>query len=209
MKRNNLLLEACVETIEEALLAQKNGAQRIELCAHLELGGLTPPRDLITAAKQSLDIPIMVIIRPVAGGFVYTSAELEEMKSEIEFCKRIGVTGVVLGILNPQNEIDIEQTKELAALSYPLSVSFHKAIDETSDPVNSARLLMEVPNLQRILSSGGAPTALEGKEVLKKMIAATGDSITILVAGKVTKDNLAEVHREIGTREYHGRRIVF
>lgn len=209
MQKNDVILEACVETLDQAILAQSNGAHRIELCTRLDLGGLTPPKNLILEVKQHLKIPVMVIIRPVAGGFVYTNDELAQMKKDIEFCKKSGVAGVVLGILNQQNEIDVERTKALVDLAQPMLVTFHKAIDETPDPVRSAQTLMEIPGIQRILSSGGAQTALAGKEVLKKMISVAEYSIEILVAGKVTKANLEEVHQEIGAREYHGRRIVY
>ncbi len=209
MLKNELLLEACVETFEQAVLAQNLGARRIELCAHLEVGGLTPPEALIRQVLQALEIPVMVIIRPVAGGFVYSKAEFDQMKKEIEFCKGAGAAGVVLGILTNSNEIDTGRTRELVELAQPLLVTFHKAIDETPDPVQASRLLKEIPGIQRILSSGAAETALEGKKVLKQMMAACEPAIKILVAGKVTKENLAVVHREIGAKEYHGRRIVF
>jgi copper homeostasis protein len=174
MKKNNTtspLLEACVETLEQAILAEKNGAHRIELCADLSVGGLTPSRELITTVRQQLNIPVMVIIRPTPGGFVYTEPEIEEMKQAIDFCKKIKVAGVVLGILTLDNEIDAEKTKALVDFAQPLQVTFHKAVDETTNPVRATETLMQIPGIQRILTSGGAPTALEGKEVLKKMIA--------------------------------------
>ena len=208
-KAGTPLLEACVETLEQALLAQRNGAHRIELCADLAVGGLTPSKELILAARAQLDIPVMVIIRPVAGGFAYSESELEAMKQAIEFCKTAGVAGVVLGVLTPENEVDVERTKALAALARPLLVTFHKAIDETPDPVRATKILMRVPGIQRILSSGGAATALEGKEVLKQMIAVSEGILEILVAGKVTTGNLEKLQQEIGAREYHGRRLVF
>ncbi|MEK7256743.1 MAG: copper homeostasis protein CutC [Bacteroidota bacterium] len=204
-----MLLEACVETLEQALLAQQNSAHRIELCERLEVGGLTPSLELLHACTASLQIPIMVMIRPRAGNFQISDDELEQMKTAIRVCQAASVAGVVFGILTPQNEVDLEKTAELAAFAQPLQVTFHKAIDETPDPVEAAEKLSQVPGIQRILTSGGAATALEGKEVLKKMMERVGERLTILVAGKVTAENLAEVHREIGAKEYHGRRIVF
>ena len=204
-----LILEACVETFEQAVLAERSGADRIELCADLSVGGLTPSNELIEAVVAKLKIPVMVMIRPRGGDFVYSDEELALMKRSVAFCKIAGVKGVVFGFLTPKNEIDVEKTKEFSQLSQPLQVTFHKAIDETPDLVEATKILTQIPGIQRILTSGGATTALEGKEILKKMIAAGEGSVTILTAGKVTTENLSEVHRETGGREYHGKRIVF
>lgn len=206
---SSLLLEACVETAEQARQAQVNGARRIELCSALNVGGLTPSRELTEATMRDLSIPVMIMIRPRAGNFVYTEAEMDEMKRSILMGKELGVSGFVFGCLTPGHEIDLEKTSELVRFALPSRVTFHKAIDETPDPVAATRLLAQIPGIQRILTSGGAATALEGKEVLKKMIAAAGDRLTILAAGKVTAENLKQVHAAVGASEYHGRRIVF
>jgi copper homeostasis protein len=206
---NNLLKEACVETLEDALRAQACGADRIELCANLAVGGLTPGDGLILAAKQTLHLPIMVMVRPVAGNFVATRADFEAMKRTIVFCKKVKVAGVVFGLLTELREVDIPRTTALAELAQPLLVTFHKAIDETADILKSVAALKCIPGIRRILTSGGAATALEGAPVLRQMLAATGPDLTILAAGRVTNENLKEVHRATGAREYHGRRIVF
>lgn len=203
------ILEACVESLEQALLAEQCGADRIELCANLETGGLTPSGELISAAKQHLKIPIMVIIRPRAGDFVYGLAEILEMERAILLCRKIGVDGVVLGCLTKIGEVDVENTKRLAALALPMQVTFHKAVDEANDPIAALKSIMEIPGITRVLTSGGAKTAEKGKTVLIKMLNLAGDKITILVAGKVTKENLGLLHSIIGAKEYHGRRIVF
>ncbi|MBI5914382.1 MAG: copper homeostasis protein CutC [Bacteroidetes bacterium] len=204
-----LLLEACVETLDEAVLAEKCGAHRIELCADLSVGGLTPPDELLEQAVQQLQIPMMAMVRPRGGDFVYSEEEFEAMKRSIEFCKNVGAAGVVFGCLTKKNEVDLEKTRELAALAQPLQVTFHKAIDITPDPVGALRKLLQVPGIQRVLTSGGSETALRGAAILREMVAVAGNRIVILAAGKVTKGNLAEVHRAVGTTEYHGRRIVF
>ncbi len=204
-----MILEACVETLDQCILAEKSGAHRVELCADLDVGGLTPSRELIEAVLAKLTIPVMAMIRPRGGNFVYSDEELEEMKRQIDFCKTAGVAGVVFGFLTEKNEVDVEKTAEFARLAQPLLVTFHKAIDDTPDPVEATKILARIPGIQRILTSGGAATALEGKEVLRKMIAAAGEGLTILAAGKVTAENLAEVHQAVGAREYHGKRIVF
>lgn len=211
MKKNDPagpLLEACVETLEDALLAEKNGADRIELCADLSVGGITPPDELIRKAVEALRIPVMVMVRPRGGDFVCSPAELEEMKKSVDTCKELGAAGVVFGCLNPDQTVDEASTRALIDRAHPLLVTFHKAIDDTPDPVASAVLLASIAGIQRILSSGGAPTAQAGLEVLKAMIAATKHQLTILVAGKVTAESLPELHAALGAQEYHGRRIV-
>ncbi len=206
---SHLILEACVETLEQCILAEKNGANRLELCADLSVGGLTPSRELLDSVMAAVKIPVMAMIRPRAGNFVCSAEEIEEMKRSILLCKTAGVAGVVFGCLTPDSRIDVAQTSELVRFALPLSVTFHKAIDETSDPVAATSPLKQIPGIQRILTSGGAATALEGQEVLRKMIEAAGEGLTILAAGKVTSENLADVHQAVGAKEYHGKRIVF
>ncbi|TAK36058.1 MAG: copper homeostasis protein CutC [Saprospiraceae bacterium] len=205
----DLLKEACVETLEDALRAQTCGADRIELCANLAVGGLTPDDGLILAAKEALHIPIMVMVRPAPGHFAANAADFEAMERTIYFCKKAGVAGVVFGLLTGQGEVDVPRTTALATLAQPLQVTFHKAVDESAGILKSVAVLKRIPGIHRILTSGGATTALEGAPVLRKMIAAAGVSLTIVVAGRVTQENLETVHRAIGAYEYHGRRIVF
>jgi len=205
----DLLKEACVETLEDANLAQACGADRIELCANLAEGGLTPDDSLILAAKEALHIPIMVMVRPVGGHFVATAASYEAMQRTIFFCKKTGVAGVVFGLLTGQGEVDVPRTTALAKLAQPLQVTFHKAVDESDGILKSVAVLKRIPGIHRILTSGGATTALEGAPVLRQMITAAGEKMTIVVAGRVTRENLETIHRAIGAYEYHGRRIVF
>ncbi len=209
LKMKKLLLEACVETLEDAILAEQSGADRIELCGDLSVGGITPSKELTEACLNSLRIPIMAMVRPRGGNFVYDETELAEMKASIAYFKTVGVAGVVFGILDEKNEVNLAKTAELAELAKPLLVTFHKAIDDTPDPVKAIQLLTQVPDIQRILTSGGASTAMEGAAVLRKMQAVAEGKITVLAAGKVTKGNLEAVHSAVGTSEYHGKRIVF
>lgn len=203
-----MLFEACVETFGEAFAAWQRGANRIELCSHLELDGLTPSPDLIRQTCAELPIPVMVMIRPRAGDFNCTEEELRTMEGEIYLAKKLGAAGVVLGLLTPENSIDLAGTERLARAAHPLSVTFHKAIDVVSDPVESVRDLLTVPGITRILTSGGKPTAKEGVPVIREMIRTAGEKITILVAGRVTNDSVSEIAALTGAREFHGRRIV-
>lgn len=202
-----MIKEACVESLTEALEAEKRGADRIELCDNLAVGGTTPSYGTIKTALAMLNIPFFPIIRPRGGDFCYSSAEIEIMKQDILLCKSLGVKGVVLGILTEDKKINFDVLAELMLLASPMEVTFHKAIDELADPVSVIDRLIEL-GVKRILSSGTKETALEGQEILNKMIEKAGDKITILVAGKVTKENLSEIATTIPTTEYHGKKIV-
>lgn len=203
-----MIKEACVETFDEAVKAEKNGANRIELCADLAEDGLTPSFELMQKTCATLKIPVMVMIRPRAGNFVYSDAEIEKMKSDIDLAKNAGAAGVVFGLLNSENRIDKENTKILAEYAKPLPVTFHKAIDELQNPIEGVVDLKEIVGIKRILTSGGKPTALEGLETIRKMIDVAGEQITILVAGKVLNSNVEEIQKLAGAKELHGRRIV-
>ncbi len=203
-----MIKEACVETLEEAKLAEKRGANRIELCSDLANDGLTPSFELMKKAITELRIPVMTMARPRAGNFVHTKEEVEQMKKDIDAAKKAGAAGVVFGLLTPGNKIDIENTRILAEYAKPLPVTFHKAIDELENPVDGVKELLKIDNIKRILTSGGKPTALEGQKIIREMIKIAGDKITILVAGKVLDSNVSEIQKIIGTEELHGRRIV-
>ena len=203
-----MIKEACVESFLEAKLAQDRGATRIELCSDLANDGLTPDFEILKKACSELDITVMVMARPRAGNFVYSSDEIEAMKAAIDQAKKAGANGVVFGLLTPDNKIDEANTRLLAEYAAPLPVTFHKAIDEMENPVEGVRVLKTIPNIKRILSSGGKATALEGQEVIRKMITEAEGKITILVAGKVTNENVSEIQQITGTTELHGRKIV-
>ncbi|UZH55432.1 copper homeostasis protein CutC [Salinimicrobium tongyeongense] len=200
--------EACVGNLEEAIRAEAQGADRIELCTDLHLDGLTPSEELIKTAKEQLNIPIRVMIRPRSGDFLYTPEELKEIKASIEFCKSTGVEAVVFGILNSKNELDIEKIEQLTQFSAPLKVVVHKAIDFTNDPLENLEKLLKIKGISSVLTSGGAETAEEGKELLKKMLELCGNGVEIVPAGKISCDNLEELHEYLGARAYHGKRIV-
>ncbi len=203
-----MIKEACVETFEEAVLAEQRGADRIELCSDLANDGLTPTVELMQKTCSMLKIPVMVMIRPRAGNFVYSDDEIEQMKSEIDLAKQNGAAGVVFGLLTPENKIDEKNTKILAEYANPLPVTFHKAIDIIEDPVEGAKILLKISGIKRILTSGGKPTAMEGQKAICEMITIAEDKIIILVAGKVLDTNVEEIQKLTGAKEFHGRRIV-
>lgn len=203
-----MLLEACVETLEEAILAEQRGANRLELCSRLDLDGLSPGQDLAQQVVEAVNIPVKVMIRHRGGNFHYNSTEIEAMAAEIEAAKGWGIQGIVIGLLDEQGEVDVEATRQLASLATGLSVTFHKAIDETPDLLKSLQSLSDIPNIDTILTSGGATTAEEGCQILRKMMAQSPAHLTILPAGRITKANLAHIHQLLGAQAYHGRRIV-
>lgn len=203
-----MIKEACVESLAEAKLAQEKGADRIELCSDLANDGLTPSFDLMKKACTQLNIPVMIMARPRAGNFVYTDAEVAQIKADIDLAKKAGASGIVIGLLTPENSIDVINTRLLAKYAQPLPVTFHKAIDELENPVEGVKILKTIPNIKRILTSGGKPTALEGQKTIRKMIVEAEGKITMLVAGKVLNSNVDEIQKLTGTTELHGRRIV-
>ena len=208
MATKNLIFEACVETLEEALAAEKHGANRIELCSELIQDGLTPSPELTRQCIQNLSIPIMAMVRPRGGNFVYSEEEIRQMESEIEFFKQAGVAGVVFGLLTPENAIDLKNTARLAKLAAPLNVTFHKAIDFTTNILNSFQELNSIDGITRVLTSGGKDTAWNGREVLKQMQTLSGRRIKIIAAGKITPENRHQIAEFTGVSEMHGKRIV-
>ena len=200
--------EACVDNIQDAINAFKKGADRIEFCSNLEEDGLTPSNDDLIYLKKSISIPVRVMVRPHSNSFNYNDDDLIQMKETIEFCKNQKFDGVVFGCLDDDNELDLNKIKYLADFAKPLNVIIHKAIDLTSSPVNSLMKLLEIDNVNGVLSSGGFETAELGTEVLKKMINISPNEFEIISAGKITNQNFKILHEKIDGKFYHGRKIV-
>ena len=203
-----MIKEACIESYNEALIAEKAGAQRIELCSNINLDGITPKKELIKKIITSIKIPVRVMIRPRDGDFNYSEDELKLMEKDINICKKLGVEGVVFGVLNKDLTIDINSTKRLVEASSSLKVNFHKAIDITKNSLTALKTLCEIPGITSILSSGREKTAKEGAKLLKQMIQLANNDLIIIPAGKITFNNLFHIHQLIDAKEYHGRNIV-
>ena len=202
-----MIKEACVESFEKALESQNHGANRIELCENLAVGGTTPSYGTVKVCLEKLNIPIFPMIRARGGNFIYSKDEIEIMKEDIKIFKELGVKGVVLGCLTSDNKINLELIKELVDLAYPMEVTFHKAIDEIANPLDYIDDLINI-GIKRILTSGGKATALEGKDLINEIIKKSNRRIKIVVAGKVTKENLNELSNLISSDEFHGKLIV-
>jgi len=204
----NIVKEACVERLDEAILAEKNGADRIELCSGLDLDGLTPHRNMIKDVINSVKIPVKVMIRPRGGNFVYHDQELDVMKDDILYCKRVNVSGIVLGVLKEDKTVDLIATRLLSDIASGLEITFHKAIDEVSSIFTELDRLKSVQAVTNILTSGGADSAMEGCDTIKEMVNRYKGQLTIIAAGKITEQNIVKVHELTGAEEYHGRKIV-
>ena len=202
------ILEACVETIQQGLLAENNHADRIEFCHRLDLGGVTPDHDLIRSAVNTIRIPVKIMIRPRGGDFIYSDSEVDKMKSDIRYCKSIGVKEVVLGALNEDGEVDNRLTQRLAKLAFPMKVTFHKAIDAVNNFMSSLKTLSTMENIDSVLTSGTKENALSGKEYIKLASKEFSGLLNIIAAGSITNQNLKEIHSELKMQEYHGKKIV-
>lgn len=183
-----MLLEICASNYQSAINAQKAGAHRIELCSELAVGGITPGYGLLKKVMEDITIPVMVLIRPRSGDFVYSPADFNIMKRDIELCKELGCAGIVSGVLKEDFTIDIRRTSELIELSRPLPFTFHRAFDHV---VNPEQAVMDLVNLgaQRILTSGQQPKAIDGIENLKTYQQIAGEELTIMPGGGINAGN--------------------
>jgi copper homeostasis protein len=196
------LLEMSVETLDAAIAAASGGADRIELCEDLSIGGVTPRAELMRQARAQIRIPIFAMIRTRGGDFHYSAAEFAEMKAQIEFAKSARMDGVVLGILTPDGRVDVKRTAELAHLAYPLPVTFHRAFDELKDLQAGLEDVIS-GGATKLLTSGGAATAAEGAGALAGLLRQAGARITILPGGGIRPGNLRTIARETRASEFH------
>lgn len=197
----SIVLEICIDSVEAAIAAQQGGAQRVELCADLLEGGITPSAGTIQLARRSVDIGINVIIRPRGGDFCYTPLEFEVMKLDIETAKAAGADGVVIGILNEDGTVDEERTRELVALARPMSVTFHRAFDMTRDPYEALETLIEL-GIDRVLTTGQESSSLEGLDLITDLVKKAGERI-IIMPGGATERNFKKIVETSGVKEFH------
>ena len=196
------MLEISVDGLDKALAAERGGADRIELCADLSVGGLTPSREVLRGVREKVRIPIFSMVRPRAGDFVYSGSEFEDMKRAIMDAKECGMNGIVLGVLRKDYRVDVERTHELVGLARPMPATFHRAFDECADLRETLEAVIRT-GAMRILTSGGASGAPEGAAVLAGLIHLSRDRVTILPGGGISASNLAEVARRTHAREFH------
>jgi copper homeostasis protein len=212
-KIKNILKEACVESIQECLEMERRGASRVELCSDLAKSGTTPSFGVVKVAKESLKIPIFVIIRPRGGDFVYDENEMKIMLNDIKIFKEINVDGFVIGILNKENELDYEKNKtlidEIKKGNNKASITFHMAFDEIpmDSKLSAIDKLVEL-GINRILTKGCKTKAEDGLENLRKFVEHSNQRIIIMIGGKVTSENYEKIVDFTGCSEVHGTKIV-
>jgi copper homeostasis protein len=200
--KRECLLEISVENLEAAMAAERGGADRVELCGNLSIGGVTPDTEIIRVVRAQVHIPIFSMIRPRAGDFVYSDAEFSEMRRSINDAKESEMNGVVLGVLRKDRRVDVERARELVEFARPLPVTYHRAFDEAIDLRQALEDVIEA-GAKRILTSGGAKSALEGAAVLANLIEAAEERVVIVPGAGISSANIAEVARRTRAREFH------
>ena len=200
----SVLVEACVEAIEESAIAARAGAKRLELCDNMAVGGTTPSAELFAAVRKRVSIPIAAMVRPRGGSFVYTRDELAQLWGDLETMKSLGADALVSGILMEDGCIDRPRTRELVARAGATPVTMHLAFDVVPDQLAALDFLIDA-GVARVLTSGGAPTAAEGVRSLAALVERAEGRISIMAGGKVRAHNAREIVRGSGVREIHAR----
>jgi copper homeostasis protein len=202
MERNKYLVEIATSDFNTTAAAVEGGAQRIELCANLAEGGVTPSQGTIRQCREKLQILLYPIIRPRGGDFLYTNDEFRIMLQDVQFCKQLGCDGVVIGLLNEDGSIDIKRTSALVEAAYPLGVTFHRAFDRCRDPIEALEQLISI-GCERILTSGQKPSAPDAIELISSLNKAADDRIIIMPGSGVRKENVKELADKTGCVEFH------
>lgn len=213
---DDLLMETCCTTLDQALFAEAHGADRIELCTDLSVGGLTPPRELIAEAVNKLSIPVNVLIRPktATGGegfsakdFVYDEEQLRQIIEDIEYCKSAGAAGIVVGALTPDGGIDVPSMRRLIAAAAPLPVTFHRAFDVAAgDPFDDLETIISL-GCARLLTSGRSATAWDGCCLLSQLVRRAAGRLIVMPGRGVTPANLPALAATTLATEFHGTAI--
>lgn len=197
-----VLVEVCVDSVSSALAAERGGAARVELCSDLIEGGITPSAGLVEMTRAAVSVALHVMIRPRGGDFCYDSDEFEIMRRDITLAKQLGADGVVFGILDLNGNVDVARTRQLVDLARPLAVTFHRAFDMTADP---SRALDDVcaTDADRLLTSGGEPTSIEGQETILQLVKQAGGRIVIMPGSGIKPENARGLVDYTGVTEIH------
>lgn len=200
----NVLVEACVDSVASALAAERGGAGRLELCDNLYDGGTTPSAGMISAVKATVRIPVFVIVRPRGGGFVYTNEEIGVMRLDIEAARMLGADGVVVGPLTRDARVDVDRLRQLVDAAADLPVTYHRAFDLTRDPEQALEALIQ-QRVARVLTSGGAGTAIDGATSIGSLVKRAAGQITVMAGGGVREETIQELVQRSGVTEVHVR----
>jgi copper homeostasis protein len=195
-------LEIAANSLASALAAQDGGADRIELCSALEIGGLTPSYAQIAVARDRIRIPIYVLIRPRAGDFIYNDLEFETIQRDIEACVSLGCDGVVIGALDFDDNVDVGHCRQLIAAAGNVGVTFHRAFDLCRDPHQALDDIVAL-GCERVLTSGGKPTAREGAPLIRTLVAQAGGRISVMPGAGIDATTIAAVRELTGAHEFH------
>ncbi|BCU79104.1 copper homeostasis protein CutC [Luteolibacter sp. LG18] len=195
-------LEICIDSVESAVAAERAGAIRVELCAGLMEGGITPSAGMIRAVRQRVSLGLMVIIRPRGGDFLYDDTEMEVMLEDIAVARKLGVDGIVIGALLADGRVDEEKIRTLIEAAGPLQVTFHRAFDVSRDPFESLDALASL-GVHRILTSGQEASVLEGADLIRGLVKAAGERLVILPGGGITPRNIAKIAALTEASEFH------
>ncbi len=206
---HHLLLEVVIDSVESALAAQEGGARRVELCANLLAGGTTPSAGMIAAVRGAVSIGVMVMIRPRGGDFCYSAPEFAVMQYDLRVARELGADGVVFGILTPDGDVDVERMAALVALARPLQVTCHRAFDMTRDPSRALEDLIGL-GVDRVLTSGGENSALEGLDLIGELARQARGRIGVMPGGGITERNIGKIVAATAATEVHvsGRATV-
>ena len=204
----NFTKEACVDSIGDAISVEKNGADQIELCSRLDLDGLTPSKKLILQTIRRVSIPIKVMIRSRPGNFTYDQNDVNTMLDSIEFCQKNGINEIAFGALNSKRKIDEKIINQIVSKYTGLNITFHKAIDLVDNQINEIQKLLKFNQIKAVLTSGGQKNAVDGQENIKKLFERFKDEIDIIAAGSITNKNIKKIHKTLGLKIYHGKKIV-
>ena len=205
MKKNKLEI-ACFN-LESAIIAQENGADRVELCANMKEGGTTPNFKITEKTRKELSIDLNVIIRPRGGNFVYTDAEFEKMKVAIIAFKKLNVDGFVFGILDKDGNVNAAQNKELVVLANPIPYTFHRAFDLVNNVYQSLEIVIEC-GFTTILTSGQEKNVVEGIEVLAELVKRANNRIVIMPGGGLRSTNIGLLKEKTKALFYHSSAII-
>ena len=189
-----MIVEVCANSLESALNAQKAGADRIELCAELAVGGVTPSFGLLQLVREYISIPVNVLIRPRSGDFTYSDLEFEIMKRDIALCRELGFNGIVSGVLSKNFTLDYKRTKELIEASRPLQFTFHRAFDWVRDPMATLQQLQEL-EVDTILSSGQQNSSVHGMDLLSEL-QKNAKGIVVMPGGGIRDTNILEFKKK-------------
>tara|TARA_Y100000991_G_C21922712_1_gene327248 strand:- start:390 stop:1019 length:630 start_codon:yes stop_codon:yes gene_type:complete len=200
--------EVCVDNIKDAMRAVDLGANRIEYCSKLNEEGLTPDIEDVKYLLKNINIPIRVMIRPHSKSFNYSETDISVILRDISTFKKIDIDGIVIGCLNKDDEIDLKKINLFIENARPLKVIFHKAIDITSDPLKSLKNLIKYSNINGVLTSGGFKKAEDGVKLLKKMLDICPINFELIIAGKITSENINKINQKLSAKFYHGKKIV-